>query len=56
MAESTEPKQTEPKQKENLYRAEYLGSGTFRITKPKRGANKQRETRVHNPRKRSRRS
>lgn len=32
---------------ENLYKAEYLGSGTFRITKPKRKKTKIRESRVH---------
>jgi hypothetical protein len=31
-----------------LYRAEYMGSGTFRVTKPKRKAKKQRQTRVKN--------
>jgi hypothetical protein len=31
-----------------LYQAEYMGSGTFRITKPKRKAKKQRQTRVKN--------
>ena len=32
---------------DKLYKAEYLGSGTFRITKPKRKKTKLRETRVH---------
>jgi hypothetical protein len=31
-----------------LYQAEYMGSGTFRITKPKRKSKKQRQTRVKN--------
>jgi hypothetical protein len=31
-----------------LYKAEYMGSGTFRITKPKRKPQKQRRTRVKN--------
>jgi hypothetical protein len=31
-----------------LYKAEYMGSGTFRITKPKRKPKKQRQTRVKN--------
>ncbi|MEX2303316.1 MAG: hypothetical protein WD733_20415 [Bryobacterales bacterium] len=31
-----------------LYQAEYMGTGTFRITKPKRKAKKQRQTRVKN--------
>ncbi len=33
-------------EKANLYRAEYLGSGTFRITKPKRNKAKLKETRA----------
>ncbi|MFZ0915782.1 MAG: hypothetical protein WAN04_02725 [Candidatus Udaeobacter sp.] len=32
------------KQKENLYRAEYFGSGTFRIVKPKRKSSKRRQS------------
>lgn len=31
-------------QKENVYEAEYLGSGTFRIVKPKRKAHKRRQS------------
>jgi len=31
------------------YRAEYLGSGTFRITKPKRKQMKTRQSRLKNP-------
>lgn len=30
--------------KEGLYAAEYLGSGTFRITKPKRNSQKRRQS------------
>jgi len=41
---------------ENLYKAEYLGSGTFRITKPKRKSNKKRQTRVKSPQRRARRN
>ncbi len=37
-----------------LYEAEYMGSGTFKITKPKRKAKKQRQTRVKNRRRGSR--
>jgi hypothetical protein len=33
-------------QKPNLYEAEYLGSGTFRISKPKRKAAKRRQSRL----------
>ncbi len=43
------------KQKENLYQATYQGSGTFRITKPKRRSTKQHLARVHDPRRRARR-
>ena len=43
------------KQKENLYQAIYLGSGTFRIAKPKRRASKKHLARVHDGRKRARR-
>ncbi len=32
------------KQKDNIYEAEYLGSGTFRIVKPKRQARKRRQS------------
>lgn len=31
-------------QKDNIYEAEYLGSGTFRIVKPKRAAKKRRQS------------
>lgn len=32
------------KQKENVYEAEYLGSGTFKIVKPKRKDRKRRQS------------
>lgn len=32
------------KPKENLYQAEYLGSGTFKIVKPKRQSRKRRQS------------
>jgi hypothetical protein len=32
------------KQKDNIYEAEYLGSGTFRIVKPKRLSRKRRQS------------
>ncbi len=40
------PHSTSPKiqQKENIYEAEYLGSGTFRIVKPKRNSRKRRQS------------
>lgn len=46
---------TEQKPKENLYKAVYLGCGTFRISKPKRRPEKLHLSRVRNPRKRARR-
>ncbi|MCU0226733.1 MAG: hypothetical protein MUF01_03770 [Bryobacterales bacterium] len=41
---------TAAKPKENLFQAEYLGSGTFLITKPKRNKAKLHKTRVKNRR------
>jgi hypothetical protein len=32
------------KQKDNIYQAEYLGSGTFKIVKPKRLSRKRRQS------------
>jgi len=37
------------KQKENVYQAEYLGSGTFRISKHKRRKTKRRQSALKNP-------
>jgi len=42
------------KQKENVYQAEYLGSGTFRISKPRRRVTKRRQSALKNPRRGSR--
>jgi hypothetical protein len=42
------------KLKENLYQAEYLGSGTFKITKPKRRSAKRRQSALKNRRRGSR--
>jgi hypothetical protein len=39
---------------EKLYKAEYLGSGTFAISKPKRKKNKMRQTALKNVRRGSR--
>ncbi|HLK47956.1 MAG TPA: hypothetical protein VKT49_07465 [Bryobacteraceae bacterium] len=39
---------------EKLYKAEYLGSGTFVITKPKRKRAKLRQTKLRNPQRGSR--
>jgi hypothetical protein len=47
---STKP----PKEKANLYQAEYLGSGTFKITKPKRRSAKRRQSALKNRRRGSR--
>ena len=41
--------------KANLYQAEYLGSGTFRITKPKRKEKKARQSKVKHRQRRGRR-
>ena len=40
------PHATSPKlkQKDNVYEAEYLGSGTFKIVKPKRQSRKRRQS------------
>jgi hypothetical protein len=38
--------ETSAKEKENLFKAEYLGSGTFIITKPKRKRAKLRQSRL----------
>ena len=35
---------------EKLYRAEYMGSGTFIISKPKRKAAKRRQSKLKHPR------
>jgi hypothetical protein len=43
------------KQKENVYQAEYLGSGTFKISKPKRAKSKRRQAALKNRRRGSRR-
>jgi hypothetical protein len=41
---------------ENLYKAEYQGSGTFIISKPKRKAAKRRQTRLKSPKRGARKS
>lgn len=43
-------KPTAAQAKANLWQAEYIGSGTFVIHKPKRKAAKRRQQRVKNPR------
>jgi hypothetical protein len=35
---------------DKLYKSEYIGSGTFIISKPKRKKTKMRQTRLKNPR------
>lgn len=39
---------------EKLYQAEYQGSGTFSITKPKRKKEKRRQSQLKNPQRGSR--
>ncbi len=39
---------------DKLYQAEYVGSGTFKISKPKRKKNKVRQSELRNPRRGSR--
>jgi hypothetical protein len=39
---------------EKLYKAEYLGSGTFAISKPKRKKAKVRQSKLRNPQRGSR--
>jgi hypothetical protein len=39
-----------------LYRAEYVGSGTFIISKPKRSEHKRRQSQLKNPQRGSRKS
>lgn len=39
---------------DKLYKAEYLGSGTFVISKPKRKGTKARQTKLKNPQRGSR--
>jgi hypothetical protein len=41
---------------ENLYQAEYKGSGTFIISKPKRKSAKRRQTRLKSPKRGARKS
>jgi hypothetical protein len=41
---------------EKLFQAEYLGSGTFIITKPKRKARKLRQSKVKSPQRGARKS
>lgn len=51
MATATKATKQEPKVekvKENLYQAEYVGSGTFIITKPKRNPAKLSRVRARN--------
>ena len=41
---------------DKLYKAEYVGSGTFVITKPKRKKTKMRQSQLKNPQRGSRKS
>jgi preprotein translocase subunit YajC len=40
---------------EKLYKAEYMGAGTFIISKPKRKATKARQSKLKNPQRGARR-
>jgi hypothetical protein len=42
------------KTEDKLYKAEYLGSGTFIFSKPKRKRHKVRQSKLHNPERGSR--
>lgn len=42
-------------EEDKLYKAEYHGSGTFTISKPKRKEHKKRQTKVKNPQRGARR-
>lgn len=52
-AKPTTEKPTAPP-KEGLYKAEYVGSGTFKISKPKRKKAKQRQSALKAPKRRAR--
>ena len=41
---------------DKLYKAVYVGSGTFQITKPKRKARKRRQTNLKSPQRGARKS
>ena len=55
MEKSAQAESPARKQKENVYQAEYLGSGTFKISKPKRAKSKRRQAALKNRRRGSRR-
>ena len=44
----------EAQKEDKLYKAEYIGSGTFIISKPKRKKIKMRQTQLKNPKRGSR--
>ena len=46
VSKSAHAQSSNVEQKQNVYEAEYLGSGTFRIVKPKRKEAKQRQSRL----------
>lgn len=43
------PEETKPAPPEDLYRSDYIGSGTFIIKKPKRSSNKMHQSRAKSP-------
>jgi len=53
LAEATQEKSATTKA-DKLYKAEYIGSGTFIISKPKRKKIKMRQTQLKNPKRGSR--
>ena len=55
MAEEKKDKDQNRDENKELYKSEYLGSGTFRITKPWRNPAKRHEARAHSPQRRARR-
>ncbi len=48
------PEEKDSPAPENLFKAEYLGSGTFTVSKPKRRKAKTRQSQLKNPRRGSR--
>ena len=54
LAEATQEKSAADTKTDKLYKAEYIGSGTFIISKPKRKKIKMRQTQLKNPKRGSR--
>jgi len=45
---TTSSAESPARKKENVYQSEYLGSGTFKISKPKRASRKRRQAALKN--------